>query len=261
MCAALSDGRASPHAANIAAMEVLQTAAVGAVFVLAGLTKGVTGMGLPTVAMSLLGLGMDTAQAAALLVAPSLATNLAQCRGAHLRRLAARLWPAWLALAATTLLAPGMGSGAAVDGRWWLGWVLIAYGAWGLWRPALPAWSPRSAWAGAAMGLATGGVTSLTGVFVMPLVPYLQMLKLEKDEMVQALGLSFTVATLALAARLQAVGQPVFWSLPVLLALGAAFVGLRVGGAIRSRLDARAFQRTLFALFIALGLANLLRIG
>ena len=60
---------------------------VGVVFVLAGAVKGVTGMGLPTVAVSLLGLVMLPAQAAALLVLPSLATNVAQCRGPHARRL------------------------------------------------------------------------------------------------------------------------------------------------------------------------------
>lgn len=54
---------------------------LGAVFALAGGVKGITGMGLPTAAMSLLGLWMAPAQAAALIVMPSLVTNVAQCRG------------------------------------------------------------------------------------------------------------------------------------------------------------------------------------
>ena len=62
-------------------MDVTQFVAVGFVFVLAGGIKGITGMGLPTVAVSLLGLWMSPAQAATLLVAPSLITNIAQCRG------------------------------------------------------------------------------------------------------------------------------------------------------------------------------------
>ena len=40
------------------------------IFVLAGLTKGVLGLGLPTVAMSLLALLMTPAEAAALLLIP-----------------------------------------------------------------------------------------------------------------------------------------------------------------------------------------------
>jgi hypothetical protein len=42
-------------------------------------------------------------------------------------------------------------------------------------------------------------ITAATGVFVIPAVPYLQAIGFEKDELVQALGLSFTVSTIALA--------------------------------------------------------------
>ena len=48
------------------------------VFLLAGWVKGVVGMGLPTVAMGALGLTMPPVQAAALLVVPSLVTNIWQ---------------------------------------------------------------------------------------------------------------------------------------------------------------------------------------
>src|SRR5262245_56970952 len=53
-------------------------AIIAGAFVLAGTVKGVIGMGLPTVAMGLLGLVMPPVQAAALLVVPSLATNIWQ---------------------------------------------------------------------------------------------------------------------------------------------------------------------------------------
>lgn len=49
---------------------------------------------------------------------------------------------------------------------------------------------------------ATGLVTAATGVFVVPAVPYLAALGLGKEDLVQALGLSFTVSTLALALGL-----------------------------------------------------------
>ena len=48
------------------------------IFVAAGLVKGITGMGLPTLAMALLGSLMAPASAAALLVVPSFATNVWQ---------------------------------------------------------------------------------------------------------------------------------------------------------------------------------------
>jgi uncharacterized protein len=239
--------------------------AVGAVFVLAGGVKGVTGMGLPTVAVSLLGLWLAPAQAAALLVLPSLATNLAQCRGPHLRRLVATLWPLWLALTMATVLTPDVSvAWPGLQPHRLLGVVLVAYGIWGLWRPALPllSQSPRQAWwLGAMVGAITGVVTAATAVFVIPMVAYLQALRLDKDAMVQALGLSFTVATLALTLRLQSAGALTLWSSSTLLAIVAAFVGLWLGSKLRARISAATFQRALFVVFIALGLANLLRAG
>jgi hypothetical protein len=247
-------------------MDVWQLPMVTAVFVLAGGVKGVTGMGLPTVAMSLLGLWMTPVQAAAMLVVPSLATNVAQCRGPHLLQLAARLWPGWVAIAIVTITAPGIGgTDSAAAAKHWLGAILVAYGAWGLWRPALPDFSNRSPWWSAMAGAATGVVTAFTAIFVLPWVPYLQSLRLGKSEMVQALGLSFTVATLALAVRVQASG-PAGWgsasgALTACLALAGAFAGLKLGEGLRGRLAGPGFQQALFLVFILLGMANLARAG
>lgn len=235
-----------------------ELALIATVFVLSGTVKGITGMGLPTVAISLLGLWMLPAQAAALLVAPTLATNVAQCRGPHTRMLVRRLWPAWLGLALATALAPGLG-GAPLpfDARHALGAVLVLYGAWGLWRPRLPDLSQRHPAWGALAGGTAGLMTAMTAVSVMPLVPYLQSLKLDKDALVQALGLGFTVAMIALALRLQASGGLNLWSPSTAIALGAAFAGMWLGALARGRLSAAAFQRGLFIVFIGLGLANL----
>lgn len=252
--------------ANHRAMDTLQWLMTAVVFTIAGCVKGVTGMGLPTVAMSLLGLWMAPVQAAALLVVPSLATNVVQCRGPHWRTLARRLWPGWVAIFAVTVASPGFsGTTSADSARQWLGWILVAYGAWGLWRPTLPDLSAQNRWLSAVAGAATGVITAATAVFVLPWVPYLQALRLDKDQMVQALGLSFTVATVALAVRVQASALPSWWTtggaMAAGLALAGAFAGMKAGEALRSRLAGAAFQKVLFGVFIALGLANLARAG
>ena len=73
---------------------VALTLLVVGTFLLAGMVKGVIGLGLPTVAMGLLGLAMPPAQAAALLIVPATLTNLWQLAlGGHLRALLGRLWP------------------------------------------------------------------------------------------------------------------------------------------------------------------------
>jgi len=59
-------------------LDLFELAIVVAVFVLAGVVKGVIGLGLPTIAMGLLGALMAPNPAAAILVVPALLTNVWQ---------------------------------------------------------------------------------------------------------------------------------------------------------------------------------------
>ncbi|MFT4174599.1 MAG: sulfite exporter TauE/SafE family protein [Rhodocyclaceae bacterium] len=231
-------------------------------FVIAGLVKGVTGMGLPTIAMGLMGSIMPPATAAALLVIPSLVTNVWQLlAGPASARLVRRLWPMMAAVAVGTTASTALLAriDATLSGLA-LGIALMAYAAYALWAPA---WSlpPRTErWLSPLAGLITGIVTGATGVFVMPAVPYLQSLRLEKDELVQALGLSFTVSTLALAAGLLAhdalPARQLGWSAAAVV---PALAGMWWGQAIRARIGARTFRRCFLLLLCVLGLELALR--
>lgn len=231
------------------------------VFLLAGTVKGVTGMGLPTVGVGLLSLIMTPAEAAALIVVPSLATNLWQAfAGPALKPLARRLWPMLAGLcfgtAAGAVLPIGAPGAAAA-----LGGVLALYGALGLAPKLRPRVPPR---AEAALrpvaGLLTGAVTAVTGVFVIPAAPFLGALGLERDALVQALGLSFSVSTVALAALLAAnggFGGGVGFA--SLLALLPATLGMVFGGALRRAMSPELFRRVFFGGLAALGAHLLLR--
>ncbi len=236
---------------------------IAVVFLAAGAVKGISGMGLPTFSVALLGLFMPTAAAATLMLLPSLLTNIAQCIGPHARALARRLWPMWLMLAAATVFSPLPDLGSAGAGaRLTLGTVLVAYGLWGLARAALPDPGRFARPLGGVAGALSGLLTAATGVFVMPMVPYLQSLRLEKDVMIQALGLSFLVATLALALRLGPLAVLSGAAVPLAghaIALGAAFTGLWLGSVLRRRLPLLVFQRALYSVFIALGALMLAR--
>jgi uncharacterized membrane protein YfcA len=226
------------------------------VFVLAGFAKGIIGLGLPTIAMGLLAVVLPSAEAAALLILPSLVTNVWQMLdGPHLGRLLRRLWPLNVGVCLGTWL--GAAVLAGIGGRHGglaLGLALIAYAASGL--AALRLVVPRTAEPilGPITGALTGGITAATGVFVIPAVPYLQAIGLQKDELVQALGLSFTVSTLALAAALA--GVDAFAPdlvLPSLLAVVVALAGMRLGQAVRARLRPQAFRLCFFVGLLALG--------
>jgi uncharacterized protein len=243
---------------NHAGMEIGLLVIVGTVFFAAGVVKGVSGMGLPTFSMALLGMVMSPIAAAALMVLPSLATNFSQCAGPHGRKLAQRLWPMWLGLALATVFAslPDLSASRSVA-RITLGVVLMAYGLWGLIKPALPDFGKHTLIVGCLAGAMSGLLTAATGVFVMPMVPYLQSLRLDREELIQALGLSFTVATLALTIRLGKMGvvAAAVDIAAVVIAVLTAFLGLAVGTRLRHCLQPRVFQRALYGVFLLLGLA------
>ena len=110
-------------------------------------------------------------------------------------------------------------------------------------------------WASPLVGLATGIVTGATGVFVIPAVPYLQSLGLRKDHLIQALGLSFTVSTLALAAALYGHGEVrLSFAAPAILALLASLAGMHAGQLVRDRLEPDTFRKVFFASLMLLGL-------
>lgn|SRR5690606_32030432 len=235
-------------------MEPIALAWVVGVFLLAGAVKGVAGMGLPTVAMALLGLLLSPGVAAGLIVVPSLATNVLQCWGPHARALVARLWPLWLCVFAGAWWSPLPPVDRASEARALLGAVLLLYGAWGLFRPRLPSPGRHERWASPLVGYVSGVLTAATGVFVMPLTPWLQALGLERDELVQALGISFTLCTLALASRLAGdtvANATLSWT--GLAALAASIIGMWVGTLARKRIDRAHFQRVLFGVFVFLG--------
>ena len=225
-----------------------------AIFIAAGFVKGVTGMGLPTVAMGLLGTLMPAPAAAALLLVPSFVTNVWQCwAGPPMGTLIRRLWPMLLAIAVGTV--PGtallVGVDHALSGLG-LGIALLVYAGYALLGPPLTVPVRAEPWLSPLIGLLTGLVTGATGVFVIPAVPYLQSLKLDKDELVQALGLSFTVSTLALAAGLGWQGAFEAGQLGAsTFALIPALIGMWLGQKLRDRLGPKRF-RLYFLLFLML---------
>ncbi|WP_343730786.1 sulfite exporter TauE/SafE family protein [Duganella sp.] len=225
---------------------------------LAGLVKGVTGMGLPTVAVALLTLRMAPLEAAALLIVPSAITNVWQLAAGP------ALYPLWLrfrwlllAVCAGTASAPLLGA-AAWSGTV-LGLALLGYGVLGLTGWCMQVAPSVERWSGPLAGAATGIMAGVTGVFVMPVAPYLQALDLEKDDLIQAMGMAFTVSTLALAAMLAARGE---WHASAagqsLLALMPAIAGMQLGQWLRGRMQPAVFRRCFFIALLALGAHQLL---
>ena len=228
-----------------------------AVFTLAGFVKGVIGLGLPTISMGLLALVMSPVEAAAVLVLPSLLTNVWQMlSGPSLVSAVKRLWPMMLAVCIGTWAAAGLMTGTyAPFITALLGAMLLLYALSGFTAFHFRVARRSEPWLAPVIGGVTGIITAATGVFVIPAVPYLQGIGLEKNDLVQALGLSFTVSTLALAVNVVRAGVIGGSQLmTTLAALAAAIGGMWIGQALRSRLPPLAFRRCFFGGLLLLGL-------
>jgi uncharacterized membrane protein YfcA len=230
-------------------------AAITAIFVLAGFVKGVIGLGLPTVAMGLLALVMTPAQAAALLVVPSFLTNVWQAMGPELIPLVRRLWPMLLGICLGTWLGGGLltaddGTRASVG----LGVVLALYGVLGLTSVEFSVPARLEPWLSPLIGGITGIVTAATGVYMIPSAPYLQAIGLKTEGLVQALGLSFTVATVALATTLVQDGAlQISVAGASVAALAPALLGMVLGQWVRARVRSETFRICFFAGSLLLG--------
>jgi uncharacterized protein len=236
---------------------------IAAVFVLAGFVKGVIGLGLPTISMGLLAIVMPPAQAAAILMAPSLVTNVWQAvSGGRLKPVLLRLWSMMIGVCVGTWAGAGLITGTdARYGAAVLGLALAIYAVAGLASVRMSVGIHAEQWLGPVAGFFTGIINAGTGVSVIPSAPFLQAIGLQKEELVQALGLTFTVSTMGLAFNLaaaQALTLPL--GIASLAALPLALVGVWLGQAVRQRLKAETFRFWFFLGILGLGLYLMVRL-
>jgi uncharacterized protein len=229
---------------------------VAATFVVAGFVKGVIGLGLPTVVLALLTASLGLKEAMALMLLPSFATNVWQAvAGKSLVSLLRRMWSLLLVACVFTWLGITLFSRTSTTSlSALLGVVMCVYAIVGLTGLRLPSPGRHEIWLSPVIGAINGILTGLTGSFVVPGVLYLQALGITRNELVQAMGILFTVSTAALAIAMQGHGL-LSMNLGVLsmLALIPAFAGMFLGQWVRGRMTEQRFKKVFFVSLLVLG--------
>ena len=235
----------------------MTTLLILATFLLAGAIKGVIGLGLPSVSLAILTVAIDLESAMVLLLAPSLVTNFWQgLSGGHTRFLLHRL-RLFLLIAAASVLA-GVAAFQLADPIWLsalLGCLIGCYALVNLLGLSFRISTQGEPIAGFVCGLANGIFTGLTGSSVVPGVMYLQSLNLGRDQFVQAMGMLFSISTLAL-------GVALWWQQRLPTELGAqsvaavvpALAGMVIGRAVRQHLSEQRFRQIFFSSLLLLGI-------
>ena len=227
------------------------------VYTLAGFVKGVVGLGLPTISLALLVPVLGLKEAMAILIVPSLITNVVQAlTGGRLFGLIQRLWVFLLALCTLTWFSTGIlviaDSNILTMG---LGAILLLYCLSWFLKVKIPTPGENEQWLNPIMGGLTGVSTGLTGTFVVPGILYLQSMQLDRHTLVQAMGLCFSVATISLGVSLGGRGilnhDLVFISGAMVI---PALVGMWLGARVRSSINEGLFRKLFFLSLFAIGI-------
>jgi uncharacterized membrane protein YfcA len=238
-------------------MTILQMLVIAGAFIVAGVAKGAIGMGMPPIAIGLMTFALPLDQALAIMVLPTMVTNVWQAiyGGGFLvllRRFSTMAATSVIALFAVAIWAGSLGSPTALA---WVGVLLVIYSLAALtrWRPAVPRSSER--WANPLIGAASGAVAGFTGVAAVPFLPYMQSLDMDRHELVQALGVMFLFIIGALTLAL--VWQGAFHletTASGIAALAPTMIGVWLGQKGREAASPETFRKIFIFGMLALGL-------
>lgn len=231
-------------------------ATLAAAFAAAGFIKGLIGFGFPVVALTVLTLEIGLFDALAMILVPTIVTNIWQAlAGPYFREIVSRMWLYFVVAMGSILLSSLFV--VDVDVNWLtglLGIVLLVFAISRLLNVEISV--PReheSLWS-AVLGFINGIITGFTGSFMVPSVLYMQALGFNKDMLVQAMGTFFALSTLMLTVSLVRNGLVTTQDATLsTLALVPSFAGIYAGRWTRTRIDESRFQTVFLVAMIVLG--------
>lgn len=235
-------------------MEIVAVATVA--FLLAGFVKGALGFGFPIVALVVLTLALGLLDALALIVIPTLVSNVWQgLSGPYLGRILSRMWLYFLLAMIAVLVSSQYLAVVNVNVlTMLLGAVLFFFSLSRLFDMQITVPVNREPLLTVLLGTVNGVLTGLTGSFMVPSMLYMQALGFPRDMLIQAMGIFFALSAFALTISL---GRNNLISMNdaamSTLALLPSFAGIFAGRWARAQIDEARFQRIFLFAALALG--------
>jgi len=233
------------------------------VFFVSAFLKSLTGLGFSTICLGFLAALLDIKIAILLVLLPSMSSNLlVMWQAGRFKEALKRFWPLYLSAIPGLILGIWfLGSSSNEIPKGILGLLLILYGLWGLINGLITITKKQEKQFSTPVGFISGLANGVTGSQIMPIMPYLLSLNLNRDLFVQTINTAFTINSLIMMIGLANMGVI---SLPILSLSAAGIipvaVGIYLGGKIRQRISDDSFRKMVLALFILLGLNLFLRL-
>lgn len=235
-------------------VDLTTAAVIGIAFFIGSVVKGVTGMGMPLVAIPILSLSMAVRDATPMIVLPALATNIFQVTEARRARLSfSEILPILFGLIIGAFF--GVRLAISIDPDLLLailGAIIISFVILSLLKFAPKAPERGRGPMGFAAGTFTGVIGGMTGGFGPVLAIYLLSLHWPKDTFVWAMGVLMLVSATSLGLFYAGFGAFAEWVLYA--SLGAcvpAFAGIWVGSRVRKHVAPETF-RSIVMLILAI---------
>lgn len=226
-------------------------------YIVAGILKGVTGLGFSTSCLPILALRLDLKLAIPLVIVPSIVSNIMiMVQAGHFLDVVRRFWVLYASTVPGILLGLFMLITINVEvAKIVLGLVLILYALTALLQRPFIMSEILERRLKAPVGFLTGFINGLTGSQVMPVLPYLLSLGLHKNTFIQAINISFTFSSVIMLFGMKQTGYLAAHTL--LIAAGAAIpvtAIVYVGGKVRDRLSSTMYQKLVLLFLLVLGI-------
>ena len=229
-----------------------------AIFVLAGLVKGVVGFGLPTIGIGLGALISDIPTAMMLILVPTFFTNIVQIMSAGSIRYV--IEKSWAFLVGAVILVPlGLWAVVLFPGfpfERLLGFSIFVYSFASLrgFNPVMQMERNHRVGFGFGLGVINSILTGMTGSMSVPGVMYLRSLQFSKDDLLCGMGILFFISTIAMGGSLFWVGQATAdLSLLSILMCVPVGLGVWIGMRVRKLLSEEQFKSIFLWSFCVLG--------
>jgi len=226
-------------------------------FFVAAFIKGLTGLGFVSLCLPVIALFIKLEEAIPLVVLPSLLSNVIMIyQTGRLKQSLRRFWLLYISalpgIYAGVLILNMVGNYAA---KIVLGVLSIAYSLLLLLRIEITIPEKNERILSVPVGFTNGFLNGLTGTQIIPMLPYLLSLKLDRNGMINAINLGFTISITVL---LIIFGKFNLISLEILKysIIGAIPVaaGIYLGGKLRYKVSEERFKMAVLLILIIIGI-------
>jgi uncharacterized membrane protein YfcA len=226
-------------------------------YIVAGVIKGLTGIGFSTSCLPIMALRLDLKIAIPLVIVPSIVSNVViMLQAGHFIEVVRRFWVLYASTIPGLLIGLSILVSINVDlAKIFLGLVLILYALLALTKRPITFSKSLERGLKIPVGFFTGFINGLTGSQVMPVLPYLLSLGLDKNTFIQAINISFTLSSVIMLFGMNQLGY--LSPHTFLIAVGGAIplvTIVYVGGKMRNRISQKAYQKLVLIFLLILGI-------